>query len=67
MTLKVVIPKHNLFVPCEKFWTVKKLLAFIILFTLLSCNDDGNDFRDLLPEVPVNKQKFYALENQKFP
>lgn len=64
MTLKVVIPKHNLFVPCEKFWTVKKLLTLLILFTLLSCNDDGDEFRDLLPEVQVNKTVF--LNNPEF-
>ena len=38
---------------------MKKLLAFLIVFTFLSCNDDGNDFRDLLPEVPVNKTIFF--------
>jgi len=43
---------------------VKKLLALILLLTLFSCNDDGNDFKDLLPEVPVNQTVF--LNNPEF-
>ena len=64
MTLKVVIPKYILFVPCQKFWTVKKLLTLFLLLTFISCNDDSNDFRDLLPVVQVNKTIF--LNNPEF-
>ena len=43
---------------------MKKLLALILLLTLFSCDDDGNDFNDLLPEVPVNQTIF--LNNPEF-
>lgn len=43
---------------------MKKLLALILLLTLFSCNDDGNEFNDLLPEVPVNQTIF--LNNPEF-
>ncbi len=34
------------------------------MMTMFSCNDDGNDFNDLLPEVPVNQTIF--LNNPEF-
>ena len=32
--------------------------------TMMACNDDGNEFNDLLPEVPVNQTIF--LNNPEF-
>ena len=56
--------QHKLFVPCEKFLTLKKLLILALSLTLFSCSDDGNDFNDLLPVVPVNQTVF--LNNPEF-
>ena len=43
---------------------MKKLLTLFLLLTFISCNDDSNDFRDLLPVVQVNKTIF--LNNPEF-
>ncbi len=43
---------------------MKKLLALLILLTLSSCNDNGDEFRDLLPEIGVNQTIF--LNNPEF-
>ncbi len=63
-TSKVGISKYKIIVPCEKIKTVKKLLALLLLLTLSSCNDNGGEFRDLLPKVPINKTIF--LNNPEF-
>lgn len=48
----------------QNFLIVKKLLSVLILLVLLACNDDGNEFQDLLPDVPVNQTIF--LNNPEF-
>ncbi|MEL4457192.1 hypothetical protein [Lutimonas vermicola] len=43
---------------------MKKLLMLLVILTFVSCNDDGNDFNDLLPNKPVNQTIF--LNNPEF-
>ena len=63
-SLKACVPKYKLFVPCGKFESVKKFLVVLLLPILFACNDDSNEFRDLLPDIPVNKTIF--LNNPEF-
>ena len=62
--MNTVFAQAKIFVPCGKIKTVKKLLMLLVILTLSSCNDDGNDFNDLLPDVPVNQTIF--LNNPEF-
>jgi len=43
---------------------VKKILVFLLLFSTFACDENSNDFNDLLPERPVNQTIF--LNNPQY-
>lgn len=40
---------------------MKKIITFILLFSLLSCSDNDTDPNNILPNVPVNETVFLDL------
>ena len=43
---------------------MRKILLVLTILSLFACNDDSNEFRDLLPDIPVNQPIF--LNNPEF-
>ncbi|MCP4882556.1 MAG: hypothetical protein GY908_02095 [Flavobacteriales bacterium] len=43
---------------------MKKILVFLLLFSTFACDENSNDFNDLLPERPVNQTIF--LNNPQY-
>jgi len=43
---------------------VRRILLVLTILSLFACNDDSNEFRDLLPDIPVNQPIF--LNNPEF-
>ena len=43
---------------------MKKLWVLLLFVSFYSCNDEGNEFDDLLPDIPVNQTIF--LNNPEF-